>query len=51
MRRSDRERLEDIAEALEAVRVHIAARAGRSERLKRDAVLYTGGRSPGCAIC
>lgn len=40
MRRSDRERLEDIAEAIAAVRAHIAARAGRSERLKRDAVLY-----------
>ncbi len=40
MRRSDRERLEDLAEAIGAIRAHIATRASRDERLKRDAILY-----------
>lgn len=38
MRRGDRERLEDLAEAIAAIRSHLASRA-RSD-LKRDAVLY-----------
>ena len=40
MRRSDRERLQDLAQAIDAIRAHIAIRASRAERLKRDAILY-----------
>ena len=39
MKRSDRERLDDIAEALKTIRAHAAAR-GSAERLRRDALLY-----------
>jgi len=39
LKRSDRERLDDIAEALKTIRAHAAAR-GSAERLRRDALLY-----------
>lgn len=38
MKRSDRERLRDIGDAIDAVRAH--SRQDRPERLKRDAILY-----------
>ncbi len=38
MRRADRDRLDDIAEAIAAARAHIVV--GADDRLKRDAVLY-----------
>jgi uncharacterized protein with HEPN domain len=40
VRRSDRDRLDDIAEALRAIRTHVAATSNVGERLTRDAVLY-----------
>ncbi|MEK7284941.1 MAG: HepT-like ribonuclease domain-containing protein, partial [Chloroflexota bacterium] len=40
VRRSDRERLEDLAEAIATIRAHLAARVRTDERLKRDAILY-----------
>ncbi len=40
MKRSDHDRLDDLAEAIAAVRAHIAARASGDERLRRDATLY-----------
>ncbi len=40
MRRSDRERLEDLAEAIAAIHAHLATRISSDERLKRDAILY-----------
>ena len=40
MRRSDCERLEDLAEAIATIRAHLAARVRTDERLKRDAILY-----------
>lgn len=40
MRRSDRERLEDLAEAIAAIHAHLARRVSSDERLKRDAILY-----------
>ncbi len=40
MRRSDRERLEDLAAAIGAIRAHLATRASRERRLIRDAILY-----------
>ena len=39
MKRGDRERLDDIAEALRTIRAHAADR-GSDERLRRDALLY-----------
>lgn len=40
MRRSDRDRLEDIVEAVAAIRAHVTTRGRADERLKRDAILY-----------
>jgi len=39
LKRGDRERLDDIAEALRTLRTHAADR-GADERLRRDALLY-----------
>jgi uncharacterized protein with HEPN domain len=39
LKRGDRERLDDIAEALGAIRAHAADRRS-DERLRRDAILY-----------
>jgi len=39
LKRGDRERLDDIAEALRTIRAHAADR-GSDERLRRDALLY-----------
>ena len=39
MTRSDRERLDDIADAVRAIRAHVA-RSRSDERLRRDAILY-----------
>jgi uncharacterized protein with HEPN domain len=39
LKRGDRERLDDIAEALRTIRMHAADR-GSDERLRRDALLY-----------
>lgn len=39
MRRGDQDRLQDLAEAIAAIRAHVGARAG-GDRLKRDAILY-----------
>ena len=38
MKRSDRERLNDIAEAIKTIKAHAADRS--SERIRRDALLY-----------
>ncbi len=38
MKRSDRERLDDIAEAIKTIKAHAADRS--SERIRRDALLY-----------
>lgn len=40
MRRGDRDRLEDIVEAVAAIRAHVTTRGNADERLKRDAILY-----------
>jgi len=40
VRRSDRERLEDLAEAIATIHAHLATRVSSDERLKRDAILY-----------
>jgi len=37
--RSDRERLDDIAEAVRAIRAHVA-KSRSDEQLRRDAILY-----------
>ena len=39
MKRGDRERLDDIADAIRTIRAHAADR-GSDERLRRDALLY-----------
>jgi uncharacterized protein with HEPN domain len=39
LKRGDRERLDDIAEAIEAIQTH-AENLNADERLKRDAILY-----------
>ena len=39
MKRGDRERLDDMAEAIEAIRAHADNRSA-DERLRRDAILY-----------
>ncbi len=39
MKRGDRERLDDIAEAIKTIRTHAADRSS-GERLRRDALLY-----------
>ena len=39
MKRGDRERLDDLAEAIEAIRSHAGSRTV-DERLRRDAILY-----------
>ena len=39
MKRADRERLEDIRDAIDAIRQHSTA-TDRPERLRRDAILY-----------
>lgn len=39
MKRDDRERLDDIAEAIEAIRAHTKSK-NADERLRRDAILY-----------
>ncbi len=38
MKRGDRERLDDIAEAINTIKAHAADRS--SERIRRDALLY-----------
>ncbi len=40
MKRSDRERLEDIAEAIVLIRAHAALPERTDTRLRRDAILY-----------
>ena len=40
MRRGDAERLNDIAEAIRAIRSHVARGARKEDRRTRDAVLY-----------
>jgi len=39
LKRGDRERLDDVAEAIEAIRTHADNRTA-NERLRRDAILY-----------
>lgn len=40
MNRRDRERLDDIAAAIEVIRAHVATGDMVDERLRRDAILY-----------